>query len=161
MSFRCLCAVAVLSSLFISLSGCVLSMYCTQYHPQALDPTRGSEDIIIVNGKGTTMPSLPIPVSGLPRAAEHPAPSPSAVMRPSPLRSRPRSSGRRPRAYRYAPLRPVLAAPAAPFSPPNGPRLRPPAAPPRSHPSNIYPPRHFRLSPGVARETGERWCLTW
>ena len=32
-----------------------------------------------------------------------------------------------------------------------GPRLRPPAAPPRSHLSNIYPPRHFRLSPGVAQ----------
>ena len=33
----------------------------------------------------------------------------------------------------------------------DGPRLRPPAAPPRSHLSNIYPPRHFRLSPGVAQ----------
>ena len=76
------------------------------------------------------MPSLPlpIPVSGLPRAAEHPAPSPSAVMRPSTLRSRPRSSGRLPRAYRYAPLRPVLAAPAAPFSSAPGPGC---ALPPR------------------------------
>ena len=84
------------------------------------------------------MPSLPIPVSGLPRAAAHPAPSPSAVMRPSPLRSRPRSSGRRPRAYRYAPLRPVLAAPAAPFSPPFSCAPGPGCALPPRRPGLIY-----------------------